>query len=175
MTFQQLIKSNHWLSVKEVFLSLYTDQHKNISGYEDVFHQLQMIQPAESNIEIVLTEHIDEGLDEGPYTFVSGKEVHNNRGMESESLAIEFVKWNEWLGMTIENNTLKDYTQLEILSHCLYEITFVGFEEEKIQQELKNIEADVEELKNMTDDERKKNTYSLEELLKKLDEPDDKN
>lgn len=175
MTFQQLIKANHWLSVKEVFLSIYTSQHKNIGGYEDVFHQLQMIQPAESNIEIVLTQHIDEGFDEGPYTFVSGKEVHNNTGMEPESLAIEFVKWNEWLGMTIENNTLKDYTQLEIISHCLYEITFVGFEEEKIQQELKNIEADVEELKNMTDDERKKNTYSLEELLKKLDEPDDKN
>ncbi len=173
MTFQHLLKSNHWLSVKEVFLSLYPAQQKNLSGYEDVFNQLQTIQPAGSNTEIVLTEHIDEGLEEEHYTIVSGKEAINNTDMESESLAIEFVQWNEWLGMTIEKNTLKDYTQLEMLSHCLYEMTFAGFDEESIQEGLKNMETDVEELKNMTDEERKKNTYLLEDLLKELDEPDE--
>ncbi|NLO51569.1 MAG: hypothetical protein GX103_10490, partial [Bacteroidales bacterium] len=74
-----------------------------------------------------------------------------------------------WLGMEISQESLQHFSELEIISHCLYEMTFVGFEEEEIQKELNSLEKSIEEYKNMTDEEKKANTISLEELLKDLE------
>lgn len=57
--------------------------------------------------------------------------------------------------MDIDPNTLKTFSKLEIISHCLYEMTFIGFEEEEIQAEMDRINDTVEEIKNMTDEEKK--------------------
>ena len=52
-------------------------------------------------------------------------------------------------------------------------MTFVDFEEEKIQEKLNALELDVEEFKNMTDEEKKANTTSLEDLFKNLENGND--
>lgn len=36
MIFKELITSNHWLSVKEVLISVYPDQEESIDAYEEV-------------------------------------------------------------------------------------------------------------------------------------------
>ncbi len=87
-----------------------------------------------------------------------------------ESYAIEFVPWKEWLGMTINKDTLVEFNELEIISHCLYEMTFVGYNEEEIQEQFSAINDSMEEYKNMTDEEKKMNTKSLDDLLKEGDE-----
>lgn len=71
--------------------------------------------------------------------------------------------------MEISPESLLHFSELEIISHCLYEMTFIGFEEKEIQEELKSIEKSIEDYKNMTDEEKKANTTSLEELMKDLE------
>ena len=72
--------------------------------------------------------------------------------------------------MTIDRDTLKEFNQLEIISHCLYEMTFMGYDEETIQQYLADMEKSVEDFKNMTEEEKRANTKSLDDLLKELEE-----
>ncbi|QTY27058.1 hypothetical protein IGB25_00120 [Flavobacterium sp. CS20] len=76
--------------------------------------------------------------------------------------------------MEIHPDNFTDFSELEIIAHCLHEMTFVGFEEEEIQEELQRIDKISEDYKNMTDEEKKANTTSLDELLKDLENEDDK-
>jgi len=168
MKFKKLIQTNSWLSVKIILLELYPDEAKNISGYKKVFEELLFMHPDDSDISIVVAHQKDD-FDGEEYVDVSGK--YNNPKNEEEkfSQAIEFTAWSKWLGMEISQESLLHFSELEIISHCLFEMTFVGFEEKEIQEELNSMEKSIEEYKNMTDEDKKANTTSLEELMKDLE------
>ena len=76
MKFGDIIKSNNWLSVEMVLLKLYPDEKKNISGYEEVFSKLKMLQPKEKDISILVSWEKDD-FDQTDYVNVSG--YHNNQ------------------------------------------------------------------------------------------------
>ena len=104
MKLKDLITSNHWLSIELTLFGLYPDQQKNIDAYQNVFEKLQFLQDSESDMDIVLTECFeDDG--ESDYVEVCGKK--NNDAEDNVSYAIEFRPWAEWLGMTIDELTLK--------------------------------------------------------------------
>lgn len=81
--------------------------------------------------------------DNAEYVNVSGRynNPEDNTNGHTNSLAIEFTAWNEWQGMDIDKKSLQNFSELEIIAHCLYEMTFVGFEEEEIQAEINNIKT----------------------------------
>lgn len=62
---------------------------------------------------------------------------------------------------------------LEVIVHCLYEMTFISFDQEKIQAELDDLKRTVDEYEKMSPEERKANTTSLDDFLKELDDKDD--
>ena len=171
MKFTELIKTNSWLSIEIVLIQLYPDEKKNISAYEQIFNDLQLMEAVACDISIVLSNEQD-AFDESEYVDVSGRENNpkENIDMLTNSLAIEFTPWNEWLGMDIDKNTLQDFTELEIIAHCLYEMTFMGFEEEEIQAEIDKLKNIAAEYKNMSEEEKKENTISLDDLFEDLDD-----
>lgn len=173
MKFGEIVKSNNWLSVEMVLFKLYPDEKKNISGYEEVFNKLRVLQPKKTDISILVSWEKDD-FDQTDYVNVSGyyNNPDKNTGELTNSLAIEFTPWNEWLGMDIDQNTLKTFNELEIISHCLYEMTFVGFEEEEIQAEMDRINGTVEEIKNMTEEEKKEKLKSWDDLKKEWEQED---
>lgn len=172
MKFKTLIKSNAWLSVKVILLKLYPDEVKSIEGYEVVFNKLLFMNPVANDMSIVIALQKDD-FDGEEYISVSGKYNHPKNDEEKFSQAIEFTAWNEWLGMDICEESLLNFNELEIIAHCLFEMTFVGFEEEEIQKQLIDLKKTAEEFKNITDEEKKANTISLEDLIKDLE--NDKN
>ena len=176
MKFTNLIKTNAWLSIEMVLLQLYPDEQKNILAYEKVFNALQLMEAADCDISIVVSNEQDafDGLE---YVDVSGRENNPKEDPDNltNSLAIEFTPWNEWLGMDIDKNTLQDFTELEIIAHCLYEMTFMGFEEKEIQAEMDRIKDIIDEYKNMSEEEKKANTKSLDDLLNDLDAEESEN
>ncbi len=178
MKLNNLIKSNHWLSIELTLLQLYPDQHEMIEEYRNVFNILQMLEPEDNDMNIVLTEYdCDPNFesDKTTYIDVSGRKNTVDPNWLTESYAIEFVAWSKWLGMELAPETIKNFSELEIIAHCLYEMTFVGYEEDEIQEKLKSIEKTAEEFKNMTDEEKKKQTIPLDELIKRLDDKKGKN
>jgi hypothetical protein len=172
MKFKDLIKSNNWLSVELTLLNLYPDQSGMIDDYKTVFESLLNLEPHDNAMKIVLNEYDCDLEDEGEiktYVDVSGQEDEKDENGNKISYAIEFSEWNKWLGMGISQETLLNFSELEIIVHCLYEMTFIGFDEEEIQKERKSLDQTFEEIKNLTEEERKERTISLDELKKRLD------
>jgi hypothetical protein len=123
------------------------------------------------DLEIVLTKIGSEESDF--YIDVSGHEINQNSSSDTYSLAS--TKWNKWLGMNISTSTLNEFNELEIISHCLYEMTFFAFDEDEIQEQIASLEKSMEEYKELSDEEKKSQTFTLEELLKKTDQNLDEN
>ena len=178
MTLKQIIKNYTWLNIKQKLLELYPDEEENgnLPFYEEVLEKLRFMSPISSDIMLNITWQQDD-FDDEKYVDVSGKDLNPDTTLPvvTDACAIEFTPWNKWLGMEVTENTLKDFTELEILCHSLYEMTFVYFEEESIQDEIKRIHDIKDEYDNMSEEERRKNTKSLDDLLKELgdDDPDD--
>jgi hypothetical protein len=165
MTLKTLLQKYTWLNVANVLWNFYPDEKKNSSGYQDVFEKLKIISPEDTDLSIVVAHCRDE-FDGEEYVDVSGKYLNPKTDEQAFSQAIEFTPWKEWLGMTIDQESLDHFSEIEIIAHCLHEMTFAGFDEENIQDEIKRIKDIHEDYQNMTEEEKKANTTSLDEFLK---------
>lgn len=171
MKLKELINSNHWLSVELILLKIYPDQKSMIDEYKSVFEKLQKSEAEEYDMTIVLTEidtDTDDENEESTYVDVSGRKSVEDESSITESYALEFTAWKKWLGMDLAPETIKNFTELEIIAHCLFEMTFVGYDEEKIMDQFDEINKSIEKYKRLTEEQKKEQTISLEELKKEL-------
>lgn len=176
MILKQIIKNYTWLNIKQKLLELYPDEEENgnLSLCEEVFERLPFMVPIPSNIMLNITWQHDD-FDDTKYVDVSGKDLNPDTTMPivTDACAIEFTPWNQWLGMEITENTFEDFTELEILCHSMYEMTFIDFEEKSIQDEIKRIHDIKNKYDNMSEEEKIKHTRSAEDFLKSIDDEDD--
>ena len=167
MKLNDLIKTNSWISVEIVFRALFPDELNNLGEYEKVFNELKIMVPVENNITILLNNIIDE-FDNEEYVDVNG---YNNDGTKasefSDSLALEFTPWDKWLGMEIDKNNLIEFSEFEIICHCLFEMTFIGFDQDIIEKELEKLNGIVEEIENMSDAEKEEKLIPFEKIKEK--------
>jgi hypothetical protein len=174
MKLYDLIKSNNWLSVELTLLKLYPDQDKMLDEYRNVYDKLKITDPADyDELEIILTEYdCDPNFESEKETYVdvSGQKKIPYSNAITNGYAIEFLEWDKWLGMDLAVKTIKNFSDLEIIAHCLYEMTFIDYQEEAIQEQLKSLNDTVEEYKKLTQEEKKQKTISLDELKRRLDE-----
>jgi hypothetical protein len=169
MKLGDLIKDSSWMSVEIVFSKIYPDQISYLEDYENVFNLLKILKPKSSSIYIIIDNVIDE-FDNEIYVSVSGYDslkVTPSEDLITESLALEFTPWAEWLGMSIDQKYINSFSSLEIICHCLHEMTFMGFSPEEIDNEWQIIKMAEDEIKHMTKEEIEKNSITLEELIKK--------
>ncbi len=150
-------------------LRLYPDQSDQVEAFQRVFEQLKSLSPQPSGIVIRLTEIVD---DEDEYVEVDGYYADGrvDEHTLNDALALDFTPWNQWLGMLMDDQAFGEFTELEIIAHCLYEMTFISFDQEEIQAELDDLKRTVEELEKMSPEERKSNTKSLEDFLGELND-----
>jgi len=169
MRFAEIIKSNDWLSVKHTLIRLYPEQTENIEGYKKVFEKLHQLEITEDNIKIEIEQdYNDETGDLGAAHVFGTNDSEKNQ--ITNGLAIEFVPWTRWLGMNISERTRNEFDELEIIVHCLNEMTYSGFDEQEIESRFSEIIRIVDEYENMSEEEKKLNTMSFEEMTKKLNE-----
>lgn len=173
MKLYDLINSNNWLSVELTLLRLYPDQETMTDEYRNVFEKLKFLHPEESDMAIVLTEcncDMDDESEIKTYVDVSGRKKEKDINSLTDSYAIEFVEWKKWLGMDMATETTNNFNELEIIAHCLYEMTFCSYTEEEIKEQFNKINDNIEEYKNMTEEEKKEKTITLDEVKKRIDE-----
>jgi len=159
MKFKELICKYNWNDVHSTVIELYPDQEKNIEGCKQVFEELHAIKPVETKMRIVIEDVFDE-YDKKYYTHVSSKDGSLNKesdpdhfkddeiGNQEVSYAIEFTDWAEWLAMDIDHESLSKYSELEIIVHCLWEMTFCGFTREDIKKAIDTINKSAQEAEN---------------------------
>jgi hypothetical protein len=131
MTLNQLIENNTWKNVSSILIEIYPKAEKNKQVYQLVFEKLKKINPEQIDISIVITKEIDEDEE---YIDVSGILKHPKSDDEKYPQGIEFCSWCQWLGMDINKDSFIDFSEEEIIAHCLYEMTFISFSEEDIQK-----------------------------------------
>ncbi len=115
----------------------------DFTGYCHVLTTLRALEPIPSDFSIVA--EIAEDDDDGEY--YSWVHIYGTIDGSSEHWALEFRPWNEWLGSIISNRSF-NYTPVDVMTYCLWEMTFMGYEEEKIQgtwNEILDAKKDVEE------------------------------
>ncbi len=166
-----IIKKVIWPDVAAALWRCYPDQEKSRQeksreGYQRVFETLNALRPTPTNMRIWIRTVQEE--DEPPYVHVSGKDGSLRDDGTEESYGIELVPWAEWLGMAVEPAVAAEYTNAEIVAHCLFEMTFYGFGEETIREFKADLKRQVEEIHRMTPEEREEYTLTLKQLEAEL-------
>lgn len=146
MKFKELVDRVDVFSVVDRLIELYPDQEKSRDAYIGVLNGLKTTDAVESkdDIKLLVVELEDSfGDDIEVYVNVSGYSE-----TEQQSYAIEFSPWNEWLGMKMYTNSIKRFGEVDVMAHCLYEMTFCGFESVEVEKRMDDIADRVEEIKN---------------------------
>ncbi len=144
-TVGELIHSLDLANVLAALKSVYTGEGESEEGYRLVWSKLKAMQPQNSSVTVLLSRRGGNWID------VSGLEPG-----DSQHYAIEFVDWAQWLSMPIKvAPELGAMREAEQLAHCLYEMTFMGYDQADIAENLEDIHDSVEEIKAMTEEERK--------------------
>lgn len=161
-----LIKQTEWLSVEFTLLELYPDIKDDIEAHKTAYEKIKLLNPNIINMEIVLVEYQDDFDDEiNTYVDVSGKKLDK---ADLQSYALEFMPWQDWLGMQISEDSLKNFNELEIISHCIYEMTFIDFDEEEVKNQKDKLNNIVDNYKNLSEKEKKEKTISIEDVIKRF-------
>lgn len=165
MTFGELIKSNHWLSVQSTLLSLYPNYKDTIDEYENVYEQLKLTIAVPSNITICISREMDP-VDRIEFVAVSGHIADSTlKKSSSQYIPLEYMPWNKWLGMAIDPQNLIDFSSLEIVTYCLMEMTLIDFDQNIIQREARDMKGTSEEYLSLSEDEKQRYNELMRSFL----------
>lgn len=112
------------------------DEDNGPEPYGRVLKQLAKIAPAPSDFVILIEPWEDR---DGPIQNISGL-------TEGTKYAIELTSWAEWLSSEVRIVNL-DITPAQMIAQCLYEMTFFGFVQDKIQEKKDDLIAQIEEIR----------------------------
>ena len=189
MKLSEVFEKTSWAETKASLIWNYPDTKESLAGYEKVFYSLRELPPSSTTMRLSIRKTFREGLDEEPFMEVVGKDGTLNKELEDfqylnkaknsdyanaeVEYALEFHPWKEWLGMKIDATTCRHYPPPEILAHCLWEMTFMGFDQETIRKEKQELIKTVEEIDSMTAEERKDRLIPLDKVKERMAERQD--
>ncbi|QTE23866.1 DUF6557 family protein [Polaribacter cellanae] len=168
--FRDLLHQTEWLSIEYTLLELYPDIKEDMEAHRTAYEKIKRLEANNIDMEIVLDEIKDDFEDDfedelTTYFDVSGKK---NDKKDSQSYALEFMPWQDWLGMRISQDSLRNFNELEIVAHCLYEMTFIDFDDEEIANEKNKLNNIIDNFQNLSEEEKQDKTISIEEVLKRF-------
>lgn len=139
-----------WPKVAEELRSWYASDEAVIESHRRAYDTIMGIhpEPDEDGITtVVLTETTPDPEDRrnGVYVDVSGAKEDGEA-----KYAIEFMPWANWLACEVATNRV-DMTSAEIVVHCLWEMTFSGFDEDLIQIERGKLKAMADQINKYHD------------------------
>jgi hypothetical protein len=185
MNLSQLIGTTEWADVERSLRRRYPDAQELLEDYRDTFLLLRRLTPATSSMRLSIRTTFRPGLDDEPFPEVAGKNGTLNRdqkgfqhlgkaadstyALSEAEFGLELQPWNEWLGMEIEVDTLDEYLESEIIAHCLYELTFLGFTETAVTAQREELQRRVDELDAMTEEEKKEKLIPMEQVIKDIE------
>jgi len=175
-----LLKDSDWEEVKKNLLKYYSSENAEFviterprDEYEKVYNHLFTLNVEYYPMQIEIdNKTYDDDNELYPEVYgTNGTLCEDSTYLQRFDLSAN--TWSTWLGMDISTVTANTVDLNEIVALCLYEMTFNGMDEETIQNFWNCIEKESIELQNMTPEERKKHTYTIEDLRKEfeLDEP----
>lgn len=144
MNLPQLLEKHKNKEIVDRLIELYPDQKRSAPGYRKVLKNLRSMTPVKRDEMKIDVYHVKDDLDpENIYEYESVSGVIEG---EDISYAIEYTPWDEWLGFEFTEDSLKNYPEVDIIAHCLWEMTWSGFEEEQIQEKMSSLMETVKQI-----------------------------
>ena len=145
ITLSTLVRESDFEKVFSELIKWYRDQEGSKDGYRNVFNKLRTIKPKKHELGdlFIKVEKVEEDGEE--YLNLCGVDVILNNDMR---YGLSFTRWKDWVSMFITQETLHTISKEEIIAASLYDMTFFGFEESKIQAENKKMCESIEEMKS---------------------------
>jgi len=137
MKLSELITRYTWQEVEPVYLELYPKEKRKRKRAREAFEYIQSLRSVGYEMRIHLEYQDDEA---GGYHDVSGRDGSLRENGQEECFGLFLMEWDEWLGMEIEAETLEKYSELDILCHCFWEMTWCGYTMEKVKKFRKRLD-----------------------------------
>ena len=167
MTFQECLGFSPFEIIWQRMYVLYPEEKGAKEAYEQVYNDLLSIEPVKTDMRIRV-DFVEEEDKDFSHWEIYG--VNNARhqdipkeegGVDADHeaadrlvhYAIEFRPRSEWAGMMIDSATVCEMATIDIAIHCLWEMTFMGFEEDSVQRELDVLKERSEAVKNKNMDD----------------------
>lgn len=116
--------------VWDAIVETYPDQEDAYEDYTDMFGQLFELEPSENpNNMLIRIEYCCEDNKGEPEYFY---DVLGMQAGRIEQYALELVPWEDWLGFGLTLDTVESFSDPEIAAHCLYEMSFLSFDQDEI-------------------------------------------
>jgi hypothetical protein len=179
MNFKDVITRTPWANVETQLLKAYPNA--NVSRHGQAYEILKSLEAKPNTMRIVLEVFEPEGPDEPGEVDVYGLNGALRRDFETfapevadETLelpdqempyALDVTPWEDWLGMQIDPSSLQRFDPAELVAHCLWEMTFHGFEPSDIRAFFEGLQARAQAIQDMTPDERRQHSLSVEEAI----------
>jgi len=170
MRLKELIVDVGWEEVRESLIRNKMVEENSIEGYEYVFEKLLHMDATENDMKICVEwqqMNVEEGDDAESYWAVFGRDgtimsevedgenLYHHGGNDLVEFALDFTPWTDWLGMEIDSETANNINLMksDIIANILWEMTFISFDEEKIKDEIDEINKIVDNIKKESEDE----------------------
>ena len=132
VTLRDLIDAYSFDNLRDVFTECYGDAYvRNVQGYEMMYENLKLLTDYPLNDCVINISKREE--DDNEWHHLCGKEGSTDWNMS-------FVPWGEWLNMSIDSETVLNYDAKEIICHCLFNMTYYGYNEKDIQLMLEKLD-----------------------------------
>ena len=184
MTLAELIVQTTWPEVRAALQWNYDDAKESIGGYRKVLTELKQLTPTSSDMRLLVRAPAQAVIGERTQLEVVGhngtlnSELHDfqyfKENVDEEyahaevDYSLSFLQWEEWLASEIDEATQAAFTGPEIVAHCIWDMTFHGFEQVTIQEELAELNRRVDELDSMTEEERDRLLIPADEVHSRL-------
>lgn len=123
MKLYQVVETTKWPDVWERFVALYPGYANTKALCYDLYNELKSKSPLNSQITIKLMTSRMLSINGGP-EIVDIVGVLPNNDLD---YGIEFCSSEEWLGMDVDLNTLGAFSHSDIVSHCIFGLSGVGY------------------------------------------------
>jgi hypothetical protein len=179
MNFKDVVTRTPWANVETQLLKSYPNA--NVSRHGQAYEILKSLEAKPNPMRIVLEILQPASLEEPAEVDVFGLNGTLRRAFETFALevadgtleltdqempyALDVTPWEDWLGMQIDPSSLKRFDPAELVAHCLWELTFHGFEPSDIPAFADGLRERARVIQAMTPDERRQHALSFEEAI----------
>lgn len=155
-----LFHSVSWDVIETVLRGHYQADEDSIEDHRRAHSKILTLEPVTTPMSVVFETYEENGdvgieisgedgtvLRDMPDFKHMGIPENDVRALQPVQYGIEFRPWPEWLGMGIKPHTAEEYSPEEVLAHCLWEMTYISFDETEIQGTIGELTQKVDDIK----------------------------
>ena len=142
------------------YLEKVGESKKALGSYKCVYNNLLTMNVKDNKEMYIFVVEEKDYFEDEKYFNVLGLDIK-----DGESYAIEFMDWSDWLGSNVVEKSVEKFGSVIFVAECLKEMTFLGFEEERMTEEREELNRRVESIKS-----GEAEFLSSEEFFEKLSE-----